>query len=358
MAMTIQELMKLATEYLPDTGDCDIFDPVTDELIGRCTVLTDASLEITQATNAQRGGLGNAVQFVILSDREVTQTLTTIEFDLKYFAYNLDSPITRGLQSIIKSGRKMPLENGVLKMDVPVIGNKIAVRMPGNVFETFELDADNSLDLTGYGFEDMKCADVTYSYEGFGNKVEIGTEAGAMIVKLVTHIPKYSNAFGKNGEVQVVLGRAQFSGNITLSAAAGGDAASFDMSVTALASESDDCEGKGIYGYILAVDKEDTGVMRVTKIGATPSVVELSLADGTTQQLEVKGYNGAPAINAPFLFPAASLNFASDTPATATVSATGEIAPVAEGSATVTVTYTDPTTEVVYTAMVDVTVVA
>lgn len=331
-----------AKKYLPSVADAYMFDYTTKEMIATAKALTDSSVEITTSENKQRAGQGNAVQFITHTDRDVNVTLTSIEFDIKYFAMQIGTKIKFGKTTLVSGEVGITAKDGKIVMPVKPINDMVYITVNDDYVSVPVSPEDNTADLNQYGVTD-ECVPVIYLYEGDAQMVDIATDTEPTIVTLMLSTPIYNNAVGEIGALQYTFDKFQFNGNATNSLTAG-NTGTFELSGSPIASETNLCEGHSSYGVIKEVSLDPQEIYSVASILVRPSVVEVAV--GEKEQLAVYGKKGAESVFDLIEISNELCEFTSADAATATVTATGEITAVAAGDTTVTVVYDGLTAEI------------
>ena len=336
----IDKVQQKAKKYLPDVADAYAYDVSSGELIFKATALTDSSVEITTTENKQRAGRGNAVQYITHTDKDVTVTLTSIEFMLEYFAAQIGTTIRVGSYQVTSGEVQLQAAEGIITIPVAPLNNQVAVDINGQTINVAVSEAEGiyTADLTGYGVTD-ECITTVYLYEATAAGVTIDAASEPMIVKLALDTPIYNNTVGEIGALQYIFDRFQFNGNATNSLTAG-NSGTFELSGSPIASKSAQCDGRSVYGYIVELSKNAEELYAVYAIAASPNDLELAPLEKAT--LEVYGVRGAESIIDRIKLDNSLCTFTSDHTEYATVTENGgEVSGVAEGDAVITVKYDD-----------------
>ena len=343
----LSKVQQKAKKYLPDVADAYAFDTKTHELILTAKALTDSSVAITTTENKQRAGRGNTVQFITHTDRDVAVTLTSIEFDIKYFALQLGTQVKFGKTTLVSGEVGVKAKDGKITVPVKPVNNLVYITVNDN-YVSIPVGENNEADLSAYGVTD-ECVPVIYLYEGDAQIVDIATDTEPTIVTLMLDTPVYNNAVGRTGNLQYIFDRFQFNGNAT-NALTAGSSGTFEISGSPIASKSSLCGAASVYGTIKEISLDPQEIYQVASILARPAVVELTV--GATEQLTVFGKKGADSVAGLIQLDNEVCDFTVEAADTATVSETGEITAVKAGNTTVTVTYDG------LSAQVEVTVTA
>jgi len=329
-------IMRQGMRFLNNVGNCTFNDNTTGSVIFTATYATAYAIAIGMTSQDTRGGAGNALLYRSYSDRTVDITLTLQEWDLGYVAASVGSRIETGLAEIFVIEQSIGHVNGIVTL-IPgkVAIGTVSVRLPNNARIEVTPTAGNTIDLTAFGLEDGDCVFVTYPFNVNAKTVTITADRAPLVGRLIMQGRISDNMRGPVGNVSVDIPSFALDGNLTISMNADGTTSSTELAGTALAVDGRVCGEGSVYGYVREFVENDPEV-GLSGIVASPSPIELVVAD--TQLINVVGLRGAIYSNIGIYN--ADCVFVSDTPAVATVDASGLITGVDVGDAVIEVTHT------------------
>lgn len=333
MAETKQ--LKSGYKYSPTVFDGYFFDQNGD-LVFKAKANTDASVEIQSTKTEKKGGQGAATLWVINSDRTVTAKMTALDIQTNYITANLGTTAQIGKNTFM-TNKNLKAKNGTITLPVIPADGKIVVDIKNN-FVTVQAPSTD-VDLSAYGVKD-DCVNVTYFYVADGIIVPIPTNSAPMTGKLVLETPMFSSGV-EVGSCGWQFNNFQLDGNMTHSTTAS-DSNTIEITGSALKDENSTaaCEGNGVgdmYGYYFEKYIDPSVLFAFSKIIAAPDEIELSLAAGETDAIQVYGKKGAGFDN--IALEAKDITFTSADTTIATVTNAGSVSPVAIGSTSVACEY-------------------
>lgn len=322
-----------AKNFLVSTADFAFY--VDDVLACTGTTNLNASIETTMEEQNVNAGKGNKLVYSFKHGRQLNATLEAADWKLEYLAMASGSKITEGMTDVYKLGECVTLTKGIGMLGSAPVGD-VAVELPGGTIVTVTPDG-TAIDLTGFGLTgDQESVKATYRYNRIAKSVTIDAEATPMCGRLVLDADRHNNDLGKVGSVQIIIPSYQLNGNFKIEFTPEG-VSSTSLEGKALAVEGDSCADGSVYAYVREFDDTEKAIS-VIEIAATPGTVSLdSSSTDKTAAISVVGLKGS--LYSPIQLNPGDCTFASDTPATATVSQDGIITAVAAGSAKITVTY-------------------
>lgn len=324
----------MAREFLVSTADFVLKDKTANAVV--CTGYTNsnASISVAMQTQELTGGKGAQRLYMYKYGRTLDVNLETVNFDLRYIAANTGSKITSGLKDVYVMGECVDLTAGVGTLSKVPVSTTVAVELPSGLIVEIT-PTGSSIDLTKQGLT-TESVKVTYQYNTETKSITIDASTSPEVYELVMHIDKHNSDKGKVGTLEIVIPSYQVSGEFEITLTPDGSATT-TINGSALAVDGITCsDGKAVYAYLNEIP-DDGAKLPVIEIAATPATVTLSLAGTTTQTITVTGIRGE--MFSTQLLTNTDCTFTSDTPATATVDASGVITAVATGTSVVTVTY-------------------
>lgn len=320
---------------------------------------TAANVAITMQQKDIRGGQNNSLLATIFSDTAVKVKVTSVSWQPEFLAASIGSTISVGSYDFYSDdvtytavGDGTPAGTGdthvnITLPDVPV-DKVINVAVNGGYIQ---IPATTKIvDVKPYGYKNGDCISIIAIFSQTGKRVGISSTSTPSIGELTLSSPLFSGTQGTVGKAEYKFPSFQFDGNFTHDFSAD---AKFELSGAALQSGSGIC-GKGTeYGEYKEYATNDATLTAYNSIVATPTITELDLSDTETQQITVYGVKNDLYDRALLANNDTKITYVSGTPATATVSATGLITPVAVGTSVITITY-----DTRLTTTITVTVVA
>lgn len=314
---------------LVSVADVLFFNPVTDAYIGEGLALTNSTLTQEVQSIEQRGGYLNALLFDIKHSKTVTVELESATFKMEYLAFQTGTPIVSGLSGVYKFDECVSFTNGVGETADTPLGN-VYVRMPNGAVKSIT-PTGKSVDIGMAEFSGS--LQVVYQYNAQVDQITIDTKTQPLIVKAVMRVHVLSQD-GIEGYIQIIIPRLKFNGSISLTLTS--DAVStFGIGGTAQ-EYATDC-GESYYADAKYINTEDTAVIPVESVVASPNVMTFSMAGVHEATANVIGVRSTPYSNVQL--DNSALTFESTDQETATVDATGRITGIKQGETTIKVTY-------------------
>lgn len=297
---------------------------------------TDSQVNIQTTQDQIRGGQNNAVIGVVTSEKTIDVSFSTPEWQPEFLAANIGEEIKVGTFAFEVTDLSLAAVDGKITLPSIPTDGKIHAEINGT-FVTIEVTG-TTVDLTAYGITADECVSIVGMFEKEGKRINLSVDTDPFVGEMILTSPIFEGTKGKVGTSQYVFPAFALSGNWNHTHGAD---ASYEISGQPVATSSQICGEGQTYGYY---QEEVTGdaVNAFSMIVAAPSIVELTVG-GETETLTVYGTRGA--LYAKSVVDGAT--FATEDTGIVTVNATtGEITPVAEGTATVTVTYNNMITKV------------
>lgn len=329
------KIIKSGIRFLPKVANA-VFE-VDGNIAFVAKANTDASVNITMEKQEVVAGQNNAVLGTIFSDTKVEASFTSVEWKPEFLAATIGSTIKVGKFDFMSDNLKLTtLDNeGKIEITLPSIpsNKKIYIENKGSYIEVPV--ATTTVDVTALGFNAGDCLSLIGMFPRQGKRISIGTEQTPLIGRLTLSTPIFEGTKGRVGESQYVFDAFQFNGNFTQNFTSDSN---YEMSGTAIASESNSCNEGEVYGSYQEYLNDESEITNYTTILATPSIVELSTSG--KQILSVYGIKNA-LYDRILIEPSAELVFSipSEGNSVATVAQDGAITAVATGETVVTVTH-------------------
>ena len=250
--------------------------------------------------------------------------MTAIDIQTEYIAANLGATI-QITKSIFLTNKEFRASEGKVTLPVVPSDKKATVTIRGNDIVINDVSG-TELDLTAYGITN-ECVNVTYLYEADGEIVPIPVSSSPMVGRLILKTKLYRSGVGEIGETGWDFPQFQLDGNFTHTTNTS-DGGSFEITGSALKDNSGtSCDGTGdTYGRYFKHYYDEEMLYKFSSIIATPSDTVLSAGESETDPAD-------------FFTIEHDFTYTVDEETYATVSPSGLITAVAEGSAVVTCTY-------------------
>lgn len=296
---------------------------------------TDSQVNIQTTQDQIRAGQNNVVIGAVISEKTIDISFSTPEWQIEYLASNVGSIIQVGNFAFCVTDITYPVKNGKITLPEIPADKKIHVDVNG-AYVTVPATS-TEIDLSAYGVTGDTCVSAICMMNKKGKRVELSTDGEPLVGELTLDSPIFEGTKGKVGTSQYVFPAFALSGNWNHQYSSD---TSYEISGTAIATNSDICGQGQSYGYYQEyIDGEDLD--NFSSIVAAPSAIELSVGENET--ITVYGTKGA-------LYEKTEITgatFATADTSVFTVGATdGNVTGVAEGNGAVTVTYNGMTTTV------------
>lgn len=317
--------------FVVSVAEVALFDPSTDVLIGVAKANTDTSITSSIDTNEIRAGKGNEKVYEYKHSRVVDLAMTSAAFEYQLLALQTGNAIQTGSEDLYQFGECVVLdETGAGTLVKSAVNDVVFARHNGTTYSATPSGVDNK-DVT---FAALAGETIEVYYQSSIPNVEKISITGAGIPKIVKAVlnADIGDNTGIIGKLQIIIPRLQLNGSIEIAMTPDG-VSSTNLGGAALAYASG-C-GDSLYADLMVSITGSSVVY--TALAATPATI--ALGTGDTQTLSVYGLRGAQY--APVLLANADLDFTSETPATASVAATGIITGVVAGTTYVTVELDD-----------------
>ena len=327
--------------FLPK--DADALFKIDNMVAFNAKANTSAQVEITTAQDQKRGGQANAVIGVVTSEKSVSVTFTTPEWQPEFLAANIGTTIRFGQKNFyIDNLTFTPDNTGKITLPAIPADKKVQVEING---KWLSIDATTTtVDLSGYGVTETDCIKTIILLPKDGKEISLLVDTDPSIGELILTSPIFRGTKGQVGTAQYTFPSFALSGNWTQVFSTD---ASYDISGTAIAIAGEYCGESETYGYYREYISDDD--VAYVGIAAAPSAVELEVGD--TQQISVYGIRGA-LYDKTLLDTGVTFAVVEGGSTYVSVSNAGLITALAAGEATVKATYGT------FTANVAVTVTA
>lgn len=289
---------------------------------------TDSQVNIQTTQNQIRAGQNNVVIGAVISEKTIDILFSTPEWQIEFLASNVGETIQVGNFAFEVTDVTYPVKDGVVTLDSIPSDKKIHVDING-AYVTIPAET-TTVDLSKYGITGDTCVSAICMVDKKGKRVNLSTDGEPLVGELILDSPIFEGTKGKVGTSQYVFPAFALSGNWNHQYSSD---ASYEISGTAVATNSDVCGEGQSYGYYQEYINGDD-VDTFSMIVAAPSVIELEV--GETETITVYGTKGALYTKTEIT----GATFATEDTGTFTVNASsGVITPIKKGVGTVTVTY-------------------
>lgn len=296
---------------------------------------TDSQVNIQTTQDQIRAGQNNVVIGTVTSEKTIDISFSTPEWQIEYLAANIGETIQLGTYAFEVTDLTFAATEGVITLN-EIPSNKVIYVDVNGSYVTVPVET-TTVDLKAYGIEGSECVAIIGMFNKNGKRVNLSADSDPLVGELILDSPIFEGTKGKVGTSQYVFPAFALSGNWNHQY---GSDASYEISGTAVATNSTVCGEGQSYGYYQEyIDGEDADSFSM--IVAAPSAIEIAVDDTET----ITAYGTKGALYAKTKLTGAT--FATSAADKFTVNAsTGVITGVAVGTGTVTVAYNGMTTTV------------
>lgn len=322
--------------FLTSVADAYAYDE-NDVLLFVAKTLLDSSIETTLGNTDVRAGRGNQLQYVYYNTAEMSISITDAQWNLDLIANNVGADIVTGNNIYTEETLTLGVSGAGTVTGTPLAIQGTTIygwikHLGSDTIERVTFTGQNFTSSVG-AENDVVCIRY-YALDSASRSVTIPANIVPKIVRLVLVAQLNSSDEATNviGEVQITVPSATLTGAFSIAMTPDG-VASTPLTARALASDdlaTGACSDEPIYAKITEVVYNANWYDNVIALAIEGG--DFSIGTGESKQLVVYAI---PSTGAPFQPPVADLTFASDTPATATVSATGLVEYVGAGTTTV-----------------------
>lgn len=340
----------MANYFLAGVANVDLFDG--QELFSTARTLVDSSISLNVSLEEIRAGQGAKLYGKYAHSSLMDITLNDAMFRLEYIAKNVGSEISIGGNAIFNEQVTVTTAGSVDATNVPAAfgtyGTVGWYKKPSDSVWTSGTFSGKTLTIAGAAVGDIYCLKYSNTYDSMRQLVVNANFIPATVHAVMTatlfqgdnNNPTDANTT-KIGEVQIDIPRLMLSGaqDITMNMTG---AAQTPLTGSALAtSETEGCGDEAIYGTIKEIINGADWINDATALALTPPDMELTVGEKETITVYALIRGASPKkVNA------TDLTFTSGTPATATVSNSGEVTGVVVGTTLINVVLTKkPTVE-------------
>lgn len=334
---------------LAGVGDIQLFDQGTGDMIVQSKTLTDSGISFSVTAEDVRGGKANSLLSKYFHDTAMELTLTDALFSLEYLALNVGGTITASANVFTTEQVTTTVADTITVSETPqnfgTIGTIGWYRLPSNdEWTKITFDGKNAT-VSNLSVGTTVCVKYIHTDASAEQFVVSSTFIPDQCYAVLT-LPLFKATVGsdtgytsssKVGEVQVEIPNFLLAGAQELSLSSSG-VATTALSGSALATYTgnEGCNDDGYYAVLKQITYNKDEFADVKAIVIADS--DIDLAPEETQTLEVYAlYSG---VKAPRLLENSKLTFTSSDSSYATVSASGVVTGVADGTANIEVVVT------------------
>lgn len=336
---------------LAGVGDISLFDQGTGEIIVTSKTLTDSGINFSVTAEDIRGGRANAILGKYFHDTAMELTLTDALFSLEYLALNVGGTITASSNVFTTEQITTTVADSITVSETPQIFGTVGTigwyRLPSSdnwTKITFDATTKTAV-VPNVPVGTTVCVKYIHN-DASASQFVVSSAFIPDQVHAVLTLPLFKATVGsdssytsssKVGEVQVDIPNFLLAGAQELSLSSSG-AATTNLSGSALASYTgnEGCDDDGYYAILKQVvyNKDEFADVKAIVIADS----DIDLAPDETQTLEVYAlYSG---VKAPRLLENSKLTFTSSDDTYASVSESGVVTGVADGTANIEVVVT------------------
>lgn len=341
-------------EYLISVGNATLYDINTGEVLFTSKTLMDDSIDISTSSSEVRAGFGNALQYIYYFSGKFEVKFTESQFSLNLIALNNGASIGTGKniyeeESVtLSSGAGSVLGTPVVSPDGTAIYGWVTDKNGNTTKVTF---SGKNFTLAGGG-NDTVCVRY-YAYSASAKTVQVSSNIVPSIARCVIEAQLGSADGSSNviGKILIEIPRLQISGAQSISLKSDG-VSNTPLSGFALAyneTSSGSCTSAAYYANITKVLNNSNWYDDVYALAVVDDTITVTTA-ANTATIDLRAI---PTSGSAFKPPYADITFTSSDATKCTVSTSGVITKVANGSAVVSCTITSKTG---VSANVDVTV--
>lgn len=323
------------------------YDPASGELILESKTMIDNTITTKANSKPIRAGQGDLLQYIYYYGGDLNVSLTEAQFNLGYIAATLGSQINIGDNIWTEESVTLGAGGTGSVQFPPLITPDITTDIYGwvtdiNGVTTKVIFTGQDFTLSGALADDIVC--VRYYRNDINTQsVTIPANIVPRIIRGVFDIQEGSPDSGDGiyGKIQVEIPRLQLDGSLTLGFKST-DVVNLPIKGQALAFTPSigGCGNQAQYAIIREIPNNSNWYDNVAIIASAVDPITLS-STNTTYTLDMKAITNDSIVFKP---PYSGLTFASDTPATCTISADGTITKVSSTNgdkSTITVSITD-----------------
>lgn len=327
--------------FLVSVADYYMYDSAQN-LLAAGKTLSESTMEVKVTSTDVRGGKGAPLQYIYFHSPDMNITLTDTQFNLPFLSQTVGKNQITGAN--IWTEENVTLSGGgagtVAGTPVGFLGSSTKYGWVLHVNGTTQRVAFTGSTFASTGTSgDVVCVRY-YEYLAATKELSVPANIIPSIVTLVLDAQLASSDASTNivGSVQIVIPKAQLSGNFTLNMKMDG-VSTTPLTARALAYTPigvAGCNNEDVFAYIKQIKLTSNWYDDVYALAFFPAEVTLS-ATAATYQLALKALHTTGSPSTP---PMADLTFSSSVPGKATVDAAGLVQGVATGTTDIHATIT------------------
>lgn len=325
--------------YTMNAWDAFIMDQSGD-LIAKADALSESAVSLTTEMTDKKGGSSNLTLFSIPSSKELTVTMTNLDFDEKRIALQTGEQFNLGKFTVEGRTASCPVATtgGVKTITLPEtpVGNHVYLEIgSSSVPVPVPVVSTSMLDVSDYLPDGVDCVSVTYASQVESEQLDIGGDTPPAVVRLVLKKKVLNGANGIHVKtITVTIPKFRLDGNLEFAGTLG-DSDTMAVSGKAVASVSGTCgTARQTLGTLNIETIAGASVYAATKIYSTPDI-EVSVGD--SDSIIVMGVKESVSVFAPFDV-TSKCTYASSDVTKATVDSAGNVTGVAATAEPVVVT--------------------
>lgn len=302
----MSEINKLVLDrqynYTMNSWDAFIED-LNGDLIAKADALSESAVSLATEMTDKKGGSSNLTLYSIPSSRELTVTMTNLDFDERRIALQTGEKFNLGKFTVEGRTASCPVAvNGDVKTitlpETPV-GNHVYLEMGNSTIAVpVPAVATSMLDVSDYLPQGVDCVRVIYAAEVESEQLDIGGSTPPAVVRLVLKKKVLNGSSGIHVKtITITIPKFQLDGNLEFAGTLG-DSDTTALNGKAIASVSGVCgNAKQVLGTLNVETVSGASVYAATQISATP---DIGINAGDTDSIIVMGVKESEAVYAPF----------------------------------------------------------
>jgi hypothetical protein len=272
----------MSNNFLVSVANAIIRDPNTGAGLAYCLANIDSAMTMTTKSTEVRGGIGNQLLFVYISDRKVDFKITQATFDENILAMNAGNFATNAAITAVKTDKLLLSASGSATLSASPLG-AVQVFLPNNTVQTV---TPAGLNITVSG-GNSQVANCIYDYTVTADQLPINAQTPPLVVDLTLQAEERDNTNTVVYYVQIHVPRFQVTGNYTLTLNANG-VSNQVLEGSALVTTSTDTN-PDYYAKVTYVPASSVSPY-VYGLAASPTTLSFSVAAGFPQSKGVTLY--------------------------------------------------------------------
>lgn len=334
-----KKLKEKSLNYTMNAWDAYLYD-FNGNYFAKADALSESSVALATEMVDKKGGSSNLTLFSIPSSKELTATLTALDFDAKRLALQTGEKFNLGKFVIQGRTASCPVMDNAAKKEITLpeipYGKYINIESgDGAIPVPIPSTATATIDVTDYVGTNDTCLSIIYAAEVESEQLELAGDTPPAVVRLVLKKKVWNSA--SNTHVKTItldIPQFQLDGNLTFAGTLG-DSDTMGLSGKAKASKSTACGSTTqTLGTINLETVDGSSIYDASQISATPTI---EVTVGEVDNISVMGIKGSDVVYNPFSI-TDKCTYTSEDETKATVDATGKVTGVATTTTPIKIT--------------------